>query len=92
MEITRIYQVDVESTEGKETLWYSAHKSFGDLFTDSSDAPLVALIIPAMSKNEDIHIDGEISDRLYYNLSRPFQNLLRQIIPSLHRLAFIPRT
>ena len=86
----RIYQVDVKYIEGNETLWYSVQDSFGDLFTDSSDAALVALIIPAMSKNEDIYIHGEISDRLYYNLSRPFQNLLRQIIPSLHQVGIYP--
>lgn len=42
------YQVDVESAEGKETLWYTLHNSSGDLFTDASDAPLVALLVPAM--------------------------------------------
>lgn len=86
----RTYQVDVESAKGKETLWYSLHDSFGDLFTDASDAPLVALLIPAMSRGEDIHIDGVISDRLYYNLTQAFQSLLRHIIPYLHQVSIYP--
>lgn len=89
---TRTYQVDVEFSEGKETLWYSLHDSYGDLLTDSSDAPLVALLIPAMQRGEDIYIDGEISERLLYNLSRPFQVLLHQLIPSLNMVKIYPES
>lgn len=86
----RTFQVDVESAEGRQTLWYSLHDSFGDLFTDTSDAPLAALLIPAMSRGEDIHIDGTISGRLYYNNLKLFQSLLRHIIPSLHQVSIYP--
>ncbi len=77
------YRVAVESFKGKETLWYRLNKSFGDLVATSCDAPLVGLLIPAMATGEDIHIDGEVSERLLYNLSRPYQTLLRHVIPSL---------
>jgi len=77
------YRVAVETVTGKETLWYRLDKSFGDLVTTSCDAPLVGLLIPAMASGEDIHIDGVISERLLYNLSRPYQTLLRHVIPSL---------
>ena len=76
--------MSVESVKGNATLWYSLHESFSDLVSNSCDAPLVALLIPAMATGEDIHIDGKISERLFYNLTRPYQRLLRQYIPTLH--------
>ena len=85
-----IYQVGVDSALGIKTLWYSLHNSFSDLLTHSSDAPLVALLIPAMLMGEDIHIDGTISERLFYNLLRPLQRLLRHVIPSLNEVEIYP--
>jgi hypothetical protein len=86
------YQVKVESADGAETLWYSLQSKFAGLLTDSCDAPLVALLIPAMANGEDIHIAGAISEMLYYNLSRPYQRLLQHIIPSLHTVQIHPDT
>ena len=85
-----IYQVDVESIKGNETLWYSLHDSFGDLLSNSCDAAFAALLIPAMASGEDIHINGMISERLLYNLSGPFQKLLQQIIPWLRQIKIYP--
>lgn len=85
-----IYRVAVESTAGKEALWYSLHDSYRHLVSDRSDAALVALLIPAMSSGEDIHVDGVISDRLYYNLSNSLQILLQHIAPSLRKINICP--
>jgi len=85
-----IYRVGVESIMGNKILWYSLHESFDDLLSNSCDAPLVALITPAMAMGEDIHIDGIVSDRLLYNLSGPFQRLLQHIIPSLRQVKIFP--
>ena len=85
-----VYRVGVESIEGHETLWYSLHESFGHLLSNSCDAPLVALLIPAMAIGEDIHINGMISERLWYNLSGPFQRLLQHVIPSLRQVTIYP--
>ncbi len=81
-----VYRVDVEWTKGSSVLWYSLHKSFSDLLSEASDAPLVALLIPAMACGEDIHIDGAVSERLLDNLSRPLQTALRLINPSLRQI------
>lgn len=86
-----VYQVSVDSAKGKGHLWYRLHESFVDLVAHYCDAPLVALLIPAMAMGEDIHIDGIISDRLFYNLSGSFQKLLQHIIPSLHQVAIYPK-
>lgn len=77
------YRVAVESARGSETLWYSLDEPFGNLVATSCDAPLVGLLIPAMAAGEDIHVDGVISERLFYNLSGHYQKLLQFVIPSL---------
>jgi hypothetical protein len=84
------YQVHVHFSGKPKTLWYSIREEFADLVSDRSDAPLLALLIPAMSLGEDIHIEGIISEKLFYNLSGPYQKVLKVIIPSLHIINIIP--
>lgn len=78
------YQSHIEFLKGSELLWYRIDKEFADFLTDLSDGPLVALIIPAMALGEDIRVFGKVSERLYYNLSGPYQKILKQTIPFLH--------
>ena len=85
-----VFRVNVEFAQGSETLWYSLNREFGDFISDSCDAPLAALLIPAMANGEDIHIEGTISEKLFYNLSGPYQSLLQHVIPSLHRIQLYP--
>src|SRR5208337_3813778 len=85
-----ISRVRVESSEGIENLWYSLDKKFGDFLTDFCDAPLIALLIPTMAKGEDVHVAGTISERLWYNVSGPYQRLLQHVIPSLRRIRIFP--
>ena len=51
-----VYSVRIESSKGVNTLWYSLEKQFGNLITHFSDAPVLALLIPAMENSEDIYI------------------------------------
>jgi hypothetical protein len=85
-----VYRVRVETSKGTTTLWYTMGKQFGDLVTDFCDSPLVALLIPAMATGEDIQVAGTISERLYHNLSGPYQRLLQHVIPSLRRIKLYP--
>lgn len=85
-----IYSVDVESSFGRKKLWFSMQSCFSELLTNSSDAPLLALLIPAMANGEDIYIDGSISEKLFYNLSRQYQCLLRLVIPSVKPIKIYP--
>ncbi len=78
-----VYRVSVESAKGDDTLWYSVHNRFRDLVSESLDAPCAALLIPAMSSGEDIHLGGTVSERLFYNLSGPLQSVLRHVMPAL---------
>lgn len=77
------YRAEVEWSAGSATLWYAVEKEHAGLLTDFSDAALVGLLIPAMAAGEDIHVEGEVSERLWRNLSGPYQRVLRSIIPSL---------
>ena len=81
-EIVLNYQVSFANKEC--TLWYSIAKDYQSFVTEALDGPVVALLIPAMKIGEDIHIAGSISERLFYNLSRPYQVLLKHLIPSLN--------
>jgi hypothetical protein len=78
-----LHRVDITFTEGNKTLWYALDMKYADLVSDRADAALVGLLIPAMAMGEDIHISGTISEKLYYNLSGPYQRVLQFIIPSL---------
>lgn len=78
------FRCRIESSQGTKLLWYRIDQTFGDFLTDLCDAPLVALILPAMALGEDISILGKVSERLYYQLSGPYQHVLKQVIPFLN--------
>lgn len=84
------YRVAVEWSRGPTTLWYRVERRFADFLTTSSDAALLALLIPAMAAGEDIHLAGEVSEQLYRSLDGPYQELLQAVIPSLHRISIHP--
>lgn len=85
-----LHRVDITLTEGNKTLWYALDMKYADLVSDRADAALVGLLIPAMAIGEDIHISGTISEKLYYNLSGPYQRVLQFIIPSLRLINIYP--
>jgi hypothetical protein len=81
-----IYQVKVERSGTSDILWYSVDEEFSHLVSDTADAALIALLIPAMTTGQDIEVSGRISARLLYNVSRPYQVILQHVIPSLRRV------
>lgn len=85
-----ILQTPIRSSEGERTLWYSIPTAFENMLSDTSDAALLSLLIPAMAANETIHIKGMVSERLLYHLRSPYQILLRKVIPSLHKVSIEP--
>ena len=84
------YRVHVDISGERKTLWYSLTEEFTGLVSDRSDAALAALLIPAMILGEDISIEGTVSEKLFFNLSGPLQNVLKLIIPSLQLITIIP--
>lgn len=85
-----VYRADVSVADDHQALWYCLDPNYGSLISSRSDALLAALLIPAMARGEDIHLEGSLSERIYYNLSGPYQHLLRHIIPSLHFIQIYP--
>jgi len=78
-----IYQVRVQSGGGNRNLWLGVPSRFGAMLSDSCDAPLAALLMPAMAAGEDIRVAGAISEQLLYSFSGRYQTLLRQVMPAL---------
>jgi hypothetical protein len=81
------FRVSVESSAGKEILWYTIPAEHAELLSDSSDGALVALLMPAMEKGEDIYVDGTVSERLLHNLSGPLQEILQLQLPFLKKIS-----
>ncbi|MEM6501346.1 MAG: hypothetical protein AAF685_05860 [Cyanobacteria bacterium P01_C01_bin.89] len=77
------YRVAVESATGSQPLWFSLAEQYTELVSDRADGALAALLFPAMVRGEDIHVEGVLSERLYYNLSGRCQALLRSLDPTL---------
>ena len=84
-------QTSVESSQDSRLLWYSVPREYTDFLSDLCDAPLVALLLPAMARGEDMQVSGRVSERLYHNVAGPYQALLQQMIPALHRVNVIAK-
>lgn len=80
------YSVQVDGYVGKEQLWYTVDEAYADFVSDSSDAALLALLIPAMERGEDIYIEGVLSEKLYHHANKSLQVLLCHVMPFLKRI------
>jgi len=85
-----LFSTFIESALFSRVLWYSIDKEFSYLIGNYSDAPLVALLILAMAKGEDIYLEGSISERLWYTLSGQYQNILQHMFPGLKKINIFP--
>ena len=77
------------SLSGKDLpnyLWYKIDPTYANFLTDKSDAALVALLMPAMIRGEDLHFLGKISEELLYNASGRLQSVLQTMMPTLNKV------
>jgi hypothetical protein len=79
-------QTRYEVQTDKGPLWFSVQPEFTDFVSPTSDAALLGLLIPAMLADEDIQVEGEVSELLHYNLNGRAQSVVRSILPELHRV------
>jgi len=71
-----ICDMQADFTDKKE-LWFSVDEEYADLLTDDVyDAFMVALLYPAMYYHEDIEIEGNVSKRIWHNITRYVQSIV----------------
>ncbi len=81
------YEVSVASEHlNTMKLFYELDKEHMALVSDYADAALVGLLMPAMYYGEDIHLEGKVSENIYWNISFRLQKLLQIFIPSLSQI------
>ena len=72
-------------------LWFSLPAAHADWFaTDRCDGFVVALLLQAMERNENIVTDAPMSSRLWHNLSQFYIPMMTQAFPNLHPIKIIP--
>lgn len=86
-ESNTILQAKFECGNIKDILWFSTTKEFGGyLCQERGDAFLVAMLLYAMKRGEDIHILAPISERLYYTLTKHLVKFISDIFPGYHQI------
>lgn len=72
---------------GKQELWFSTPVEYeGLLCKNRMDAFLVAMLFPAMQYGEDVHVYGEVSEKLFFNINKYVIPLLQAFSPSCKKI------
>jgi len=81
----------VERPGHSQRLWYSVPHCYEEyLSRDRLDPFVLGLLLLAMKDGEDIHVDGVMSEKLFYNLTNHFTRLLRIVMPALKDIEVVP--
>jgi len=70
-------------------LSYSVQSEYESFLSPIADAALVALLVPAMARGQDIHLETPASERLVKSLSGAAQSVLCAVMPKLKRVAIV---
>lgn len=71
------------------SIWFSVPTIFEKYLTDDVyDAFMVATIYPAMFYNEDVVIEGNVSQRLHFNLTHYVPSIVKAYRPTMHEIRF----
>lgn len=66
-----------ELEDKKSELWYEFDKSYKEYLVDeNSDSAVVSLLLLAMKRGKNIYVEGNISEKLYYQLNHYVINAL----------------
>lgn len=69
-EVFLVSFIEDENQKINEKVFYKTSAEYGQYLTDEvADAFVVGMLLPAARYNEDIYIDGAISEKLYYNIN-----------------------
>lgn len=82
------YRTEVTRDSGEVFgLTFQVPAVYEDWVSDRSDAALLACLLPAMRRGEDIEVLGTTTDELMFQLQGDYQVLLRKQKRRLHRIA-----
>lgn len=85
-----VLQAKFECGNTKDILWFSTTNEFGSyLCHERGDAFLVAMLLYAMKRGEDIHIFAPISERLYYTLTKHFVKVIADMFPGYRQIQIV---
>lgn len=84
---TRI-EFEKDNPDIPDILWYRFPKKYKNIISRNSNGFLIPLVPAAMSLGEDIHVKGEISSQLAYNL-REYQRILNFWKPEWYKVVEI---
>jgi hypothetical protein len=81
----------VELRGRTEHLWYSVpHDYESYLVTERLDAFVVGLLPLGMKNGEDIHVDGVMSEKLFYSITNYYMGILSTLMPKLRPIKIVP--
>lgn len=74
----------------KQTLWYEIPEMYAEWFAvDRCDGFVVALLLQAMSRGDDLIVEGSMSSRLYHNLVWFFIPMMAKAFPQYEPVKII---
>lgn len=77
-------EADFVSADGAGTLWFAvAPEHAHGLVTERADAFLVALLLRAMRRGEDVTVRAPLSARLHHALANGYQHVLAAVTPGV---------
>ena len=83
-----ICDMEAKFTDVK-SIWFSVPTEHEKYLTDDVyDAFMVAAIYPAMFYNEGVEIDGNVSQRLHFNITRYVPSIVKAYRPEMHNVQF----
>lgn len=72
-----------------KNIWFSVPTEYEKYLTDDVyDAFMVAAVYPAMFYNEDVEIDGNVSQRLHFNITRYVPSIVKAYRQEMHQVQF----
>ena len=81
-----VYEVRITDSAYPDRIWYQVKERFGDFLSDTLDAALAALIIPAMHKGEDIILKGKVAESLLFHINNDVQTIYGVFHPHLKKI------
>lgn len=81
---------DLLGPEKTEPLWFECDAVHaGKLATETCDGLFIAALLLAMRRGLDLVVDGPLSSRLYYHVKTYYVELVRSLIPGMHKVSLV---